>query len=82
MGEAMWASIAMRSPTPIPAIPPDAVSVIASTRNCVTMSDRSAPRALRTPISRVLSLTETSMTFMTPTPPTRSPIEEMKNIDT
>ena len=41
------------------------------------MSRRCAPSALRTPISRVRSVTETSMMFMTPTPPTTRPIEEI-----
>ncbi len=39
------------------------------------MSLLRAPMALRTPISRVRSVTETSMMFITPTPPIRSPIE-------
>ena len=34
------------------------------------MSERRAPIALRMPISRVLSVTETSMMFITPIPPT------------
>ena len=34
------------------------------------MSRRRAPRALRTPISRMRSVTDTSMMFMTTTPPT------------
>ena len=39
------------------------------------MSRRRAPMALRTPISRVRSVTETSMMFITPMPPTSSPME-------
>ena len=50
---------------------------MASVRNCQRMSRLVAPSAFRTPISRVLSVTETSMMFMTPTPPTRSPIDEI-----
>ena len=38
------------------------------------MSDGLAPRALRRPISRIRSVTETSMMFMTPMPPTSSEI--------
>ena len=34
------------------------------------MFERVAPSALRTPISRVRSVTETSMMFMMPMPPT------------
>ena len=41
-----------------------------STMNWRRMSFRRAPRALRTPISRMRSVTETSMMFMTTTPPT------------
>ena len=51
-------------------MPPIAVSVIASSVNCSRMSPLRAPMALRTPISRVRSVTDTSMMFMTPTPPT------------
>ena len=39
------------------------------------MSRPRAPMALRMPISRVRSRTETSMMFMIPMPPTRSEIE-------
>ncbi len=64
-------------PMPMPRRPPAPVRVMASVRNCQRMSRRVAPRALRTPISRVLSVTETSMMFISPTPPTSRPIEEM-----
>ena len=47
-------------------------SRIASTRNCRRMSLGRAPTAMRMPISRVRSVTETSMMFMMPMPPTRS----------
>ena len=46
----------------------------ASMRNCVRISLRNAPSALRIPISRVRSVTDTSMIFMTPIPPTMSEI--------
>ena len=36
-----------------------------------------APSALRSPISRIRSVTETSMMFMTPMPPTSSEIAAM-----
>ena len=52
------------------------VSVTASTRNCHRIVPRVAPSALRTPISRVRSVTEIIMMAMTPTPPTRSPTDE------
>ena len=38
--------------------------------------------ALRIPISRVRSVTDTSMMFMTPMPPTNNPTLEMANIRT
>jgi len=43
-----------------------------STRNWRLMSTAVAPSALRTPISRVRSVTATSMMFMTPMPPKAS----------
>ena len=49
--------------------PPTAQRVMASRVNCMRMFFLVAPMALRTPISRVRSVTETSMMFMTPTPP-------------
>ncbi len=49
------------------------VSVMASRRNCQVMSVLFAPMALRTPISRVRSVTLTSMMFITPTPPMSKP---------
>ena len=51
-------------------MPPSTVRVIASTRNCPFMTLGDAPRALRIPISLVLSATDTSMMFMIPMPPT------------
>ena len=44
--------------------------VRASIRNCNRMMVRVAPIAIRTPISRVRSVTDTSMMFMIPIPPT------------
>ena len=41
------------------------------------MSEGLAPRALRRPISRMRSVTETSMMFMTPMPPTSSEMAAM-----
>jgi putative ABC transport system permease protein len=61
-------------PSTIPIRPPDSDSVVDSTRNWVRMSRRRAPRALRTPISRVRSVTDTSMMFMMTMPPTISEI--------
>ncbi|MNI29345.1 hypothetical protein D3C73_831600 [compost metagenome] len=43
------------------------------------MSLRRAPTAIRTPISRVRSVTDTSMMFMTPMPPTISEINAISD---
>ena len=55
---------------------PMPVSVTASTRNCQRIVPRVAPSALRTPISRVRSVTEIIMIATTPTPPTSRPIAD------
>ena len=55
----------------MPMMPPNAASATASIRNCSSTSRSSAPMARRRPISRVRSVTLTSMTFMMPMPPTR-----------
>ena len=49
---------------------PIAEMVAASMTNCCMIVRSLAPRALRMPISRVRSVTETSMMFMMPMPPT------------
>ena len=66
------APTARPAPSSTPAIPPAAESAIDSTRNWARIRPRRAPSAMRTPISRVRSVTETSMMFMTPMPPTSS----------
>ena len=48
----------------------------ASARNCCRTSRRAAPTAIRTPISRVRSVTVTSMIFMMPMPEMSSAIAE------
>ena len=53
-------------------MPPKVDSVTDSVRICQTMSRRRAPSALRSPISRVRSLTTISMMFMMTMPPTTS----------
>ncbi len=63
-------------PSAIPMSPPITVTVIDSIRNCQRISRRVAPSALRTPISRVRSVTEIIMIATTPTPPTIRPMEE------
>jgi hypothetical protein len=52
--------------------PPISERISASIRNCVVMSRLLPPIALRMPISRVRSVTETSMMFMMPMPATSS----------
>ena len=68
--EMLVASFASSAPTAIPSAPPSPLSTIASMRNWMRMSRRLAPMALRMPISRVRSVTVTSMMFMIPIPPT------------
>ena len=50
--------------------PPTTLMTTASTRNCSRTSEPRAPIARRRPISRVRSVTDTSMMFMMPMPPT------------
>ena len=60
-----------------PAAPPASPSTEASTRNCRRISRGVAPRALRRPISRIRSVTETNMMFITPIPPTSNEMAAM-----
>ena len=60
------------TPASIPIIPPISARMSASTRNCRRTSRPLAPTAIRRPISRVRSVTDTSMMFMMPMPPTSS----------
>jgi hypothetical protein len=55
--------------------PPSTLITMLSTRNWVSTSDPRAPIAMRMPISRVRSVTETIMMFMIPMPPTSSEID-------
>ena len=59
-----------RNDRAMPIVAPIRQTTTDSTKNCFMMSDRLAPMAIRMPISRVLSDTDTSMMFMTPMPPT------------
>ena len=61
-------------PKRMPSAPPTRHNMTASTRNCRRMWWLRAPTAIRRPISRVRSVTETNMMFMMPTPPTTSEI--------
>src|SRR5882762_6487701 len=80
LGTAKLISRLMAPPSNTPMTPPAPVSTMASVRNCQMTSRRRAPMALRTPISRVRCVTDISMMFITPTPPTRSPIELIAKI--
>ena len=62
------------APRRIPIIPPSPVSITASRRNCVRMFLYVAPSAFLSPISFVRSVTETSIMFIMPIPPTMSEI--------
>ena len=67
----MWDIISARPiPQATPRIPPMLVSTAASVRNCQRIRLCCAPMAIFRPISRVRSVTDTSMMFMTPMPPT------------
>ena len=59
-------------PASTPIIPPRRLRVMASMRNWSLMATGCAPTAMRMPISRVRSVTLTSMMFMMPMPPTTS----------
>ena len=59
-------------PTSTPRMPPRQVSTPASIRNCAEMRRLRAPSAFLRPISGVRSVTDTSMMFITPMPPTMS----------
>ena len=66
-----WLSISARPmPHRTPSKPPRLVSTAASVRNCQRMRLFRAPMAIFRPISRVRSVTDTSMMFMMPMPPT------------
>ena len=77
---------AISAPQPIdrarstPSAPPNRHTRTASIRNCCMMSARRAPTATRTPISRVRSVTDTNIMFMTPMPPTTRAIAAMAPI--
>ncbi len=67
-------SVEMPQARRIPMKPPKTLSRIDSVRNWTRISRLRAPMALRRPISRVRSVTETSMIFIMPIPPTSSEI--------
>ena len=56
----------------MPTTPPNIDRTTDSVSICAMMSERRAPSALRSPISRVRSVTTISMMFMITMPPTTS----------
>ena len=68
--------MAIKNPIPIPSTmpiaPPTTVKTTASIKNCISISFRFAPIALRRPISLVRSVTVTNIIFIIPIPPTKS----------
>src|SRR5512135_1117640 len=70
-------TIDVETPVMMPMMPPMRDRVSASMMNCSLMSHVFAPMAMRMPISRVRSVTDTSMMFMMPMPPTRSETDAM-----
>src|SRR6266550_4126686 len=67
----------MANPSTTPTSPPAKEIRTASMMNWRMMSQRRAPTARRTPISRVRSRMAASMMFMMPMPPTRREMEAM-----
>ena len=61
-------------PEATPSTPPIDVSTAASVKNCAIILPFLAPIAFLRPISAVRSVTETSIIFITPIPPTNSDI--------
>ena len=76
MGQFPRAAIHLETPIPSvsPITPPTVASTTASVRNWKRMSRPRPPTAMRMPISRVRSVTETSITLAMPMPPTISEI--------
>ena len=70
-------------PRIMPTIPPRKVSIEASNKNCDNIAPVLAPIDFLIPISLVLSVTDTSMMFMTPIPPTTREITDTskRNVD-
>ncbi len=65
---------AKNTPSINPIKPPSAVKMQDSVRNCINTLLRVAPSAFWMPISRVRSVTDTSIIFITPMPPTNNEI--------
>ena len=61
-------------------MPPIRQRMTLSVMNCIRIAAAGAPSALRVPISRVRSVTETIIMFITPMPPTSSESAAMAEI--
>ncbi len=71
-GQSLAQTAPRPSPTASPSSPPAVETSTASARNASRTCRRPAPTAFSRPISRVRSVTDTSITFMMPTPATAS----------
>ncbi len=74
------ATLVAMQPMTMPMTPPRELVMAASITNWVRMVCRFAPRDFRIPISRVRSVTDTSMMFITPTPATSREMPAMPPI--
>ena len=63
-------TLAPKTPITTPITPPITDNKNDSIKNCTLMSEAFAPIAIRMPISLVLSVTDTSIIFIIPIPPT------------
>ena len=72
--------MSVESPMPrmTPMMPPAMEMMTDSMRNCINMCRLFAPIDMRSPISRVRSVTETYIMFMIPMPPTTSDMPAMQ----
>ncbi len=74
-------ALAPSAPSTIPIRPPISVMMPASARNCHKIDFVLAPKDFRMPISLVRSVTDTSMIFITPMPPTKREMAATKEIN-
>lgn len=77
IGEYLLSKIEITNANTIPMSPPVKLKITLSVRNWVKISLFFAPMAFLMPISRVLSVTETSIIFIIPIPPTSKEIAAM-----
>ena len=70
----------IRTPSTIPIKPPETLIASDSDKKCCIIFFFVAPMALRTPISRVRSITVANIIFIIPMPPTNSEMAAMEPI--